>query len=454
MKKEYIQYFVFILLVCAAIYVIPVKISVILNSNGTLAYNRNDYPRAISLYERTIRIHPTAKTYYNLGCAYEKMGKEEQAIAAFEKGIELDSAYKPAYKALASLGEDTLTQGKDMKNTRIAALYNQGVRLYDTNRADKALDKFKQVIELDPLNFLAYKAAADIYSNQGKPDQALRYYKKALSLGLKDADAFNSMGIMCMRTEDYLSGVKYFRKALEMDADNPHYLYNLASTLRDSGQFHEAVSLYKKVIHKSPRYPNIHNDIAGIYSVLGLEDKARGEYQKAYDIAADLIKTGLADDFTFTRYAAACNGLNKTEEAEKILDDVIANNPDYYKAYYARAQVYNKQGKHVQANADYSRARELAKNIAISADQAALQAQRSEGKRPEGRKQEQPDTDWFKDESIVYLKNGHVVFGRIKKETDKKIVLEMKTGRTISTITFQKSKIEKIKKIKRIEDKD
>ncbi len=468
MKKKYIQYIVFIILVCAAAYIIPAKISMMLNNKGFVAYNETDYPQAISLYEKAIRIHPAAKTYFNLGCAYEKMGRDDQIIAAFKKALDLDLGYQPACKALASIyavkgdyrqakqyldslellgAQDTDKAGRDLKKFRIVNLYNQGVKLYAMRQGEKALNNFKQVIELDASNFLAYKAAADIYSRQGKPSLALRYYKQAVSLGLKDADAFNSMGMMCMRQEDYISGVRYFRKALKMDKGNLYYLSNLAGTLRDSGQAREALSLYNKVVEISACYPNVHNDIAGIYANMELMSKAQSEYQKEREIVFALMNRGMADDLTLTRMAIACNGLNENAKAEKILDEVIARNSNYYRAYYARGDVYSNQGKKTKSNADYCKARELARNIVTAKEAEYFPENDLEQEMPKQKTHGETAVELCKDTDIIYLHNGHILRGRILKKTDKTITLQMQTGRTLGTITFQNSKIKKIQKI-------
>ena len=427
---------------------------------------------AISLYEKAILLYPSAQIYFNLGCVYEKTGNDAQAILEFKKGIEQDPGYKPAYKALADIyaakgdyeqAEDYLNRLKslgtqntsrelgDIKHEQIVRIYNQGVRFHDLKQEEKALNNFKKVIALDASNAEAYKAAADIYIKQGKPQEALRYYKKGVGRGLEDADAFNSMGIISMRFEDYHAAIVYFRKARKIDANNLNYIYNLASTLRDSRQFQEALYLYKKVVARSFRYPNVHNDIAGIYDSMKLRNKARKEYQEERDIAEHLIKTGLEDDFTLTRLAVACNGLNKSDEAEEILNKVIARNPQYYKAYYARGQLYKNMGKDAQSKADYRKARELIKNILPLADEHPQPAEKSGRKVSEKISSEEELGNLFCENAVIYLHNGHIVRGRIKRETDKKIVLEIKTGRAISTITFPASKI---KEIKRIKDKD
>ncbi|MCG2710959.1 MAG: tetratricopeptide repeat protein [Candidatus Omnitrophica bacterium] len=468
MKKKYIHWLVFIILLCVAFYLLPAKIAIILNNKGVIAYNENDYPAAISLYEKAIMISPKAETYFNLGCVYEKTGNDEQAILEFKKAIEQDPEYKPVYKAFADIyaakkdynqaegylkkfeslgGQDTGRESRDLKHERVVELYNQAVRFYDLQQGEKALNKLNEVISLDASNSGAYKAAADIYCKQGKYREALRYYKQGVVLGLRDADAFNSMGIICMRFEDYDTAIMYFRKALQMYAGNLHYMCNLASTLRDSGRFQEALPLYGKVVAGSPRYPNVHNDIAGIYDCMGLRKEAESEYQKECDIAAHLIKTGLADDFTLTRLAVAYNGLNKSDEAEEMLDEVIARNPEDYNAYYARGQVYRKLGKSAQSNADYRKASELAKKNAISADKQPQQEDKSGKELPEKRLPEAEADNFFIENAVIYMYNGHVVRGRVKQETDKNVVLEIKTGRTLGVITFSKSKIKQIKRI-------
>ncbi len=469
MKTRHVQYLVFIILVCAAFYLLPAKIAMILNNKGVIAYNENDLPAAISLYKKAIMIYPEAQTHFNLACAYEKTGNDEQAVLEFNKAIEKDPECKPAYKALAAIyasredyeqaeaclnrlkllgGQDTGREFRDIKHEQVVRLYNQGVRFFDLHQEEKALDSFLEVIALDTSFARAYKAAADIYFKQGKLRKALRYYKQGIALRGQDADTFNSMGIIFMRLEDYHTAIMYFRKACRMDADNLDYMYNLASTLRDSSQFEEALSLYEKVISGSPRYPNVHNDMAGIYDRMGLRNKAVSEYHKERDIAAYLIKTGLADDFTLTRLAVAYNGLNKSHKAEQILNKVIAGNPDYYKAYYARGQVYRSLGKTAQSDADYRKARELTKKIVSSADKHLQKAERSAEKVPEKQPMETEIDDPFSENVVIYMHNGHVVWGRVKQETDKKIILEIKTGRSVSTITFHKSKIKMIERIR------
>ena len=469
MQMRHIKYLVFIILICIAVYLLPAKIAIILNNKGVIAYNEKDFPRAISLYKTSIMIYPKPQTHFNLGCVYEETGNDEQAILEFNKVIEHDPEYQPAYKALAAIyadrqeygqaedylnklellgGQDTGREFRDIKHKRIVRLYNQGVRFYDLQQEEEALNNFKEVIELDASNSGAYKAAADIYFKQGKQRRALHYYKQGVALGLRDADAFNSMGIICMRFEDYHTAIIYFKKACRMDGENLHYMYNLASTLRDSSQFNKALSLYKKVVARSSRYPNVHNDIGGIYDYMGLRNKAEREYQKERNIAANLIKAGLADDFTLTRLAVAYNGLDKNSKAEQILGKVITRSPDYYKAYYARGQVYRNIGKLAQSHADFRKARELIKKISSPADEQPQQMEQSGEKVPEKRPIKAEADNSFSENAVIYMHNGHIVRGRVKQETDKKMVLEIKTGHSISTITFHKSKIKMIKRIK------
>ncbi|MCT4665677.1 MAG: tetratricopeptide repeat protein [Flavobacteriales bacterium] len=63
-------------------------------------HQRQDWQKAISLYEKTLQINQNQKgVYYNLGYVYFMVGNNEIAIDNFNKAIELDNNYLDAYFA-------------------------------------------------------------------------------------------------------------------------------------------------------------------------------------------------------------------------------------------------------------------------------------------------------------------------------------------------------------------
>lgn len=53
----------------------------------------------------------------------------------------------------------------------------------------------------------------------------------------------------------------------------------------------------------------------------------------------------------------------------------------------------------------------------------------------------------FVENVIVCLRNGQIVRGRLKEQTDKAVVLEMIMGDSIGTISFHKKKIKTLERL-------
>ena len=91
-----------------------------------------------------------AKTQYNAGVDFYKIGKYEQAISSFRKAIELEPDYIDAY-------------------------FNLGTILEFLQQDDAALTVFKQIIVRNPEDYEALYKAAKISLKLGEQDKAKSY---------------------------------------------------------------------------------------------------------------------------------------------------------------------------------------------------------------------------------------------------------------------------------------
>ncbi len=104
----------------------------------------------------------------------------------------------------------------------------------------------------------------------------------------------------------------------------------------------------------------------------------------------------------------------------------------------ARAQVHKKRGDEEPASRDLESARQITvswENIPAEPQTKVLSMPSSQAQMP------------FLEDTIVSLKNGQVMRGKLKKETDTNITLEVLAGNSTGVISFNKGKVEKIKKI-------
>jgi tetratricopeptide (TPR) repeat protein len=61
-------------------------------AEGKAAFERGEYERALSAYQRANMILPAPNLYYNIGATYERLGRYQEAALAFDKYFELAGA--------------------------------------------------------------------------------------------------------------------------------------------------------------------------------------------------------------------------------------------------------------------------------------------------------------------------------------------------------------------------
>jgi Ca-activated chloride channel homolog len=96
---------------------------------GNRAYERGDYETAARMYMEALQVEPdNARLYFNLGNALAKMGKPEEAAAAWDQFKELN--------------QSPLEKSK--------AIYNQGNTAAEQKEWDKALNAYREALKLNP----------------------------------------------------------------------------------------------------------------------------------------------------------------------------------------------------------------------------------------------------------------------------------------------------------------
>ena len=117
-----------------------------------------NFQEALANFNRAIEIDPNyAKAYNNRGAIQGKLGNHEEAIADFSRAIELDPEFAEAY-------------------------YGRGVELVELGSHGEAIADFNQAIELNPNDGYSYIKLASAYEAIGDKNAALTNYKEASRL--------------------------------------------------------------------------------------------------------------------------------------------------------------------------------------------------------------------------------------------------------------------------------
>ncbi len=488
--RRLVEILLIVILLLVLINVGRFKFGVWLYNKGCQYYDNAKYEEAIIHFKRSLKIHPKADFIcYSLANTYLEKRMEEEAIKEFKETLRLNPSYLGAYQRLkhiyCSRQEyesclNLLNQAQKIlpNNFEIKKLIDEVLLEYAADYLDKAIDLFlvgnkskayellnkalgikpdftfvrytlaylyfteynypeaevelNRVIQIDSKFWSAYKLLGDIYFRKGLYQEAIDKYRLAISLNHNDAILCNDLGLALVQLELYDEAIVYLEKALKLEPKNLNIRYNLASTYRDKGRFDEAISEYKKIIDCQQDYPNIHNDLGDIYQNLGRKEEAFREYSKEIEYCKAKLSDKVEDVIILNNLAYALCGIGEYTRAKDTVKRAITLKPKYRQAYLTLAKICEKQGKADGAIIALNKAKQLSTQTHfIDRDIARL------------KKELLSDHTFFTD-TIIYLKNGRKIQGRLKKEDEEKITLEVKLGNVIGSLTFLRDTIEQI----------
>ncbi len=128
---------------------------------GGELFNLSRYEDAIAAYDRAIEIKPDYDAAWNnRGNALDNLGRHEEAIAAYDKAIEI-------------------------KPDKDAAWNNRGIALRNLGRYEEAISAFDNALELNPDNASAWYNRACYFALQNQIESAIENLTKAISLNKK-----------------------------------------------------------------------------------------------------------------------------------------------------------------------------------------------------------------------------------------------------------------------------
>lgn len=361
-------------------------------TRGIEAIQNNNLDEALDYLNKEITEHPDNGYAFAWMASVRNYNEEYgRALTAVNTAVKKIPSKDKEYKAFAF-------------STRASVFLN----LEDTIQAMK---DYAQAIALTPEDDRLYNTRAQLYYEQGKYDLADNDYRKMISL--KEGDVMGYMGLgrnanaqkryedaikqfdyvnklepsyssaYSFRAESYI-GLKKYNEAIDdvitalgIDQDDKAF-YEL-QTLADSA-FAQTVAKLKVQKLKEPKESSWPYDLGVVYERTDRYAKAILFYKESlaiesnketanriancyneigdYDKALEYCDQAIALDSTKTNYmyfkASILDNAGRSEEAIKIMDSYITQNPEYYVLYYQRGWFKEYSGKIDEAIEDYT----------------------------------------------------------------------------------------------------
>lgn len=162
---------------------------------------------------------------------------------------------------------------------------------------------------------------AEAFLGKGDLNDTEKLLIQSLSLDPSNLEAYNKLGLIYLKQNQYKKAEMLFRKLVSAKSDEASYHSNLGLTLYHQQQLPEAKSCYEKAIELDHGRAGRYFSLGKILHEMNETDKALVHFQKALDMDPKNL------DYLLT-LAQFYQEQGTTTEAKHILGEVLAMFPD------------------------------------------------------------------------------------------------------------------------------
>ena len=203
---------------------------------GLNHFYKNRYLEAYKEFKKALELDPAcAEAYYNLGRVYKAQGFVKEAIVEFQIAVRLKPDYTAAKREL-----DALTQSfSDDINKQLKSQGAENFRKteFSSMSSDDAESKAKQML------------------NQGKTDEAIRYYSVVVKERPNDVSSHKMLGFLNFKTNHFTDSLNSYQTAAKLSPTDPEIPYAIGliymktkSPEKAEGYFKNAIKLNSSMI--------------------------------------------------------------------------------------------------------------------------------------------------------------------------------------------------------------
>ncbi|MGD0884928.1 MAG: tetratricopeptide repeat protein [Thermodesulfovibrionales bacterium] len=210
---------------------------------GTVSRNavwRDD----LTLFTDTVRKSPDAALPHdNLGNAYLKQNRLDEAASEFITALKLDPDYAGSH-------------------------YNLGTVYLNQNRLDEAVNEFTTALKLDPDVAIAHYNLGIAYANQNRLNEAANEFLAAVKLKPDYVKAYYNLGTVYLNQNRLNEAVNEFLTAVKLKPDYAEAHYNLGIAYLNQNRLNEAVNEFLAAVKLKPDYAEARNNLEICYRMM------------------------------------------------------------------------------------------------------------------------------------------------------------------------------------------
>ena len=147
---------------------------------------------------------------------------------------------------------------------------------------------WRKTLAKNPDCWLAHNNLGMLLSNQGRNEEAMDHYHKAIQINPNDSEALNNLGAALAATGRFDEAIENYYRAIQINPGFLKALNNLGLALVAQGRFDEAIENFHKAIQINPNHPETFLNLGTALTLSGRTKEAAAQYREALKLNPEL----------------------------------------------------------------------------------------------------------------------------------------------------------------------
>ena len=226
-----------------------------------------------------------------------------------------------------------------------------------TFRSEEAL--WLHNVERNPAAWMALYNLGNVAGQAGRPDEAIRWYRRAIEQRTAYPEAWNNLGNELRNERKFAESIDAYREVIRLKPDHFAAHNNLGASLAALGQADAAIAECELSLRINPRFAPAQRNLGAIRASRGEWPRAVAHLQEALRLQPDFPAAArdLADAYFSLGNAGAAAG--QDAEALAQFERALQVRPEFAEAAHNAGVILGRLGRPAEAVTKFKRAVEL-----------------------------------------------------------------------------------------------
>ncbi len=202
----------------------------------------------------------------NLGLAYDKLERFEDAAKELRQAMNLDPGYVEVHNNIAVMyyklgradeAEKEFREAIRLNREYMEAHCNLGNIFISSGRLNEGIVEINEALRINPNHAPSHKALGDIFAIQEKNMEAINEYKVAIRIDPDYASPHNTLGNIYFERGLFEESLREFNEALKIEPSSPEAHYGIGLVHYHQKSYEKASQAFVKAVSISPELMEI-----------------------------------------------------------------------------------------------------------------------------------------------------------------------------------------------------